>query len=82
MSVPHIGTQQWIDSLNLTLADTWRAWYTEGQVAGYVLGIMLITLNHFRKREDNWKTKLSLLILTELRSMICTQNPNPVSLYF
>ncbi|RVW80672.1 Serine carboxypeptidase-like 18 [Vitis vinifera] len=35
MSVPHIGTQQWIDSLNLTLADTWRAWYTEGQVAGY-----------------------------------------------
>ncbi|RVW80665.1 Serine carboxypeptidase-like 18 [Vitis vinifera] len=35
MSIPHIGTQEWINSLNLTLDDPWRAWYTDGQVAGY-----------------------------------------------
>ncbi|XP_034699224.1 serine carboxypeptidase-like 18 isoform X3 [Vitis riparia] len=35
MSIPHIGTQEWINSLNLTLEDPWRTWYTDGQVAGY-----------------------------------------------
>eukprot|EP00261_Vitis_vinifera_P024520 XP_010656846.1 PREDICTED: serine carboxypeptidase-like 13 isoform X1 [Vitis vinifera] len=35
MSIPHIGTQEWINSLNLTLEDPWRTWCTDGQVAGY-----------------------------------------------
>ncbi|RVW80666.1 Serine carboxypeptidase-like 17 [Vitis vinifera] len=35
MSIPHVGTQEWINLLNLTLADTWRAWYTDAQVSGY-----------------------------------------------
>ncbi|KAK9265997.1 hypothetical protein L1049_012497 [Liquidambar formosana] len=35
MSIPHIGTQEWISSLNLTLNDVWRAWFVDGQVAGY-----------------------------------------------
>ncbi|RVW59511.1 Serine carboxypeptidase-like 17 [Vitis vinifera] len=35
MSIPHIGTQEWINSLNLTLEDPWRTWYTDGQVGGY-----------------------------------------------
>ncbi|OWM84335.1 hypothetical protein CDL15_Pgr027104 [Punica granatum] len=35
MSVPHIATREWIQTLNLTLGDSWRAWYHNGQVAGY-----------------------------------------------
>ncbi|CAL5387368.1 unnamed protein product [Camellia sinensis] len=36
MLVPHIGTQQWINTLNLTLSNVWRAWFVDAQVAGYV----------------------------------------------
>ncbi|XP_041019111.1 serine carboxypeptidase-like 13 [Juglans microcarpa x Juglans regia] len=35
LSVTHIGTQNWIRYLNLTISEVWRAWYVDGQVAGY-----------------------------------------------
>ncbi|KAK9268876.1 hypothetical protein L1049_000641 [Liquidambar formosana] len=35
MSIPHIGTREWIMSLNMTLYDAWRPWYVDAQVAGY-----------------------------------------------
>ncbi|XP_028798680.1 serine carboxypeptidase-like 1 [Neltuma alba] len=35
LAIPHIGTQAWIKSLNLKIADPWRAWFVDGQVAGY-----------------------------------------------
>ncbi|KAF3963198.1 hypothetical protein CMV_012387 [Castanea mollissima] len=35
MSVPHIGTQQWINSLNLSIDESWRVWSVNGQTAGY-----------------------------------------------
>ncbi|KAB1212104.1 Serine carboxypeptidase-like 18 [Morella rubra] len=35
MSIPHIGTQQWISSLGLTTDESWRVWSTGGQTAGY-----------------------------------------------
>ncbi|KAK4275735.1 hypothetical protein QN277_018766 [Acacia crassicarpa] len=35
LSIPHIGTQAWIRSLNLEIKDPWRAWFVDGQVAGY-----------------------------------------------
>ncbi|PKI50682.1 hypothetical protein CRG98_028919 [Punica granatum] len=35
MSIPHIATRGWIQTLNLTLMDSWRAWYHNAQVAGY-----------------------------------------------
>ncbi|KAG2727717.1 hypothetical protein I3843_01G165700 [Carya illinoinensis] len=35
MSIPHIGTRQWIRSFNMTLMDAWRPWYLDAQVAGY-----------------------------------------------
>ncbi|KAF8042582.1 hypothetical protein BT93_A1041 [Corymbia citriodora subsp. variegata] len=35
MSVTHIGTQNWIYSLDLTLYDVWRPWFVDGQIAGY-----------------------------------------------
>ncbi|QCD79299.1 serine carboxypeptidase-like 8 [Vigna unguiculata] len=34
MSVPHLGTQHWINSFNMTIRDKWRAWFVDGQVAG------------------------------------------------
>ncbi|KAK1550645.1 hypothetical protein Q3G72_022413 [Acer saccharum] len=35
MAIPHIGTQQWIMSLNMTLNESWRAWSVDAQIAGY-----------------------------------------------
>ncbi|XP_039140560.1 serine carboxypeptidase-like 7 isoform X2 [Dioscorea cayenensis subsp. rotundata] len=35
MLVPHIGTQTWIRSLNYSIVDDWRSWFSSGQVAGY-----------------------------------------------
>ncbi|XP_059445909.1 serine carboxypeptidase-like 18 isoform X2 [Corylus avellana] len=34
MVIPHVGTQEWIETLNLTVGDSWRPWFVEGQVAG------------------------------------------------
>ncbi|KAH7689750.1 Peptidase S10 serine carboxypeptidase protein [Dioscorea alata] len=33
--IPHIGTQTWIRSLNYSIVDDWRSWFSSGQVAGY-----------------------------------------------
>ncbi|XP_054818905.1 serine carboxypeptidase-like 18 isoform X1 [Prosopis cineraria] len=35
LAVPHISTQAWIKSLNMKIEDPWRAWFVDGQVAGY-----------------------------------------------
>ncbi|WCJ42207.1 serine carboxypeptidase-like 6 [Euphorbia peplus] len=35
LSVPHIGTQNWISLLNMTVNEYWRPWFVDGQVAGY-----------------------------------------------
>ncbi|PRQ37046.1 putative peptidase S10, serine carboxypeptidase, alpha/Beta hydrolase [Rosa chinensis] len=35
MQVPHIGTQRWISTLNLTEDESWRTWSVDGQTAGY-----------------------------------------------
>ncbi|TKY46572.1 Serine carboxypeptidase 18 [Spatholobus suberectus] len=35
MSIPHLGTQYWINSFNMSIRDKWRAWFVDGQVAGY-----------------------------------------------
>ena len=37
MSIPHIGTREWIRSFYMTLMDAWRAWFVDAQVAGLVL---------------------------------------------
>ncbi|KAL4201350.1 hypothetical protein AMTRI_Chr02g258250 [Amborella trichopoda] len=34
-SVPFIGTQAWIRSLEFPIIDDWRAWLVDGQVVGY-----------------------------------------------
>ena len=36
MSVPHIGTQEWINSLNLSTVESWRVWSVNGQTVGWV----------------------------------------------
>ncbi|XP_048336279.2 serine carboxypeptidase-like 13 [Ziziphus jujuba] len=35
--IPHISAEQWIKSLNLTVHNDWRPWYTADQVAGYTM---------------------------------------------
>ncbi|KAK1558259.1 hypothetical protein Q3G72_000441 [Acer saccharum] len=43
MSIPYIGTEQWIMSLNLTLNESWRAWSVDDQLAGVVVTSLLST---------------------------------------
>ncbi|KAK3119919.1 hypothetical protein QOZ80_9AG0677790 [Eleusine coracana subsp. coracana] len=36
-AIPFPGTHGWIRSLNLSVIDEWRPWYTNGQVSGYTI---------------------------------------------
>ncbi|KAF7849673.1 hypothetical protein BT93_L0404 [Corymbia citriodora subsp. variegata] len=36
MVIPYVGTQAWIDTLNLTISQDWHAWFVDGQVAGSI----------------------------------------------
>jgi hypothetical protein len=36
MTIPYIGTHEWIESLNLTIKYDWEPWFVDGQVAGSV----------------------------------------------
>jgi len=35
MLVPFLATQAWIRSLNYSIVNDWRQWYSNSQVAGY-----------------------------------------------
>ncbi|KQJ88827.1 serine carboxypeptidase-like 19 [Brachypodium distachyon] len=35
--VPFVGTQSWVRSLNFPVVDEWRAWYLDGQSAGFTI---------------------------------------------
>ncbi|KAF2294373.1 hypothetical protein GH714_009796 [Hevea brasiliensis] len=45
ISVPYVGTLEWIRSLEIAVFDEWRPWYVDGQVAGYQTKFMN---EHFR----------------------------------
>ncbi|KAL5766622.1 hypothetical protein ACOSP7_017239 [Xanthoceras sorbifolium] len=35
--VPHISTENWISTLNLTVDEDWRAWFVDGQIALFIV---------------------------------------------
>lgn len=35
-AVPTYGTRRWLKMLNLPKKDDWKAWYTDGQVSGFI----------------------------------------------
>ncbi|XP_031126062.1 serine carboxypeptidase-like 18 [Ipomoea triloba] len=37
MVAPHLGTEEWIGSLQVAVEDDWRPWFVEDQVAGYTM---------------------------------------------
>ena len=36
MTIPFIGTQEWIRSLNFSIIEKWRPWMIQDKVAGYI----------------------------------------------
>ncbi|KAJ6302619.1 hypothetical protein OIU77_016666 [Salix suchowensis] len=46
MSIPYIGTHEWIESLNLTIKFDWEPWFVDGQVAGYTMLYAYNELDH------------------------------------
>jgi serine carboxypeptidase-like clade 1 len=52
MTIPYIGTHEWIESLNLTIKYDWEPWFVDGQVAGLV-SIILHPLILFFKIQTN-----------------------------
>ncbi|GMN34302.1 hypothetical protein TIFTF001_004617 [Ficus carica] len=48
MTIPYIGTQAWIKSLNIPIVGQWRPWLVDDQIAGYVTeysnGISFVTV--------------------------------------
>ncbi|XP_019165304.1 PREDICTED: serine carboxypeptidase-like 13 [Ipomoea nil] len=37
MIIPHVSTEEWIESLKVLVEDEWRPWFVEDQVAGYTM---------------------------------------------
>lgn len=52
MSVPQLGTQVWIKSFNMSTHDKWRAWFVEGQVAGFT--------EIYKMKEDHYLTYVAV----------------------
>ncbi|KAJ1381124.1 Peptidase S10, serine carboxypeptidase, partial [Sesbania bispinosa] len=52
MDIPQLGTKYWINSLNMSIHDKWRAWFVEGQVAGYT--------EIYKMKEDHYFTYVTV----------------------
>ncbi|KAF7851436.1 hypothetical protein BT93_L3942 [Corymbia citriodora subsp. variegata] len=43
MTIPYLGTQSWIKTLNLSIVDDWRPWMVGDQVGGYILNKRMLS---------------------------------------
>ncbi|WZY73894.1 hypothetical protein YC2023_006134 [Brassica napus] len=56
MTVPYIGTQAWIRSLNYSVIDNWRPWMINNQLAGVTLKPTLLLLGRYTRSYANKMT--------------------------
>ena len=69
LSIPHIGTQEWIKSLNLTLDGSWRAWFADAQVSGLVSGLPMLQFYALYTFQKNFEMS-KLYLITNLKPAI------------
>ncbi|KAL2322269.1 hypothetical protein Fmac_026648 [Flemingia macrophylla] len=62
MNIPHLATQHWINSFNMSIRDKWHAWFVDGQVAGYT--------EIYKMKEDHYLT----YVIVKARRWTCGPN--------
>jgi len=66
-AVPTWGTKQWIQELNWPIVDSWRPWYTNGQVSGFTEeydGLRFVTVKGVGHMAPQWAREPVLDMIT------------------
>jgi len=71
MCVPFTGSEAWTRSMGYKIVDEWRAWTSNGQIAGYFHYLFLFSFFFSRSRFLEFNTKSLFDIYKNVFYYIC-----------